>query len=64
MSAMETEMPTDKERWLSDLKTKAEAFRVAMVQSGALDKVGQGSYIKELRDLECALNPMNYRDER
>lgn len=48
-------------RWLNDLLKAAEAFRVAVIYSRALDKVPQDQFIKQLRALETALNPFNYR---
>lgn len=45
---------------LEDLKVAAEAFRVAMIQSGAVNHVRQTEYIDQLRALERALQPMNY----
>lgn len=57
-------MPTMKDKWLNDLLKAAEAFRIAMVESGALDKVRQDTYFTQLRSLEAALNPFNYVDPR
>lgn len=56
------ELPAQR-RWLNDLIKAAEAFRVAMIQSGATVKVSQDRYFDQLRALERALNPMNYRDD-
>lgn len=50
-----------KYRWLNDLIKAAEAFRVAVIYSRALDKVPQDQFIDQLRSLESALNPLNYR---
>jgi hypothetical protein len=52
--------PIDKDRQLADLLRTAEAFRVAMIESGAVNHVRQDCYIKQLRALECALQPLNY----
>lgn len=46
---------------LQDLLKTAEAFRRAMIESGAVNHVSQTAYIEQLRALECALNPLNYR---
>lgn len=54
-------MPIDIDRQLQDLLRTAEAFRAATIQSGALTKVPQNEYIEQLRALECALQPQNYR---
>jgi hypothetical protein len=51
----------ERRRWLNDLLKAAEAFRIAMVVSGALGKVSQDNYMNQLRALESALNPFNYR---
>jgi hypothetical protein len=50
----------DQSRWLNDLLRAAEAFRGAMVESGALIRTPQNKYLAQLRALECALNPLNY----
>ncbi|EJN11826.1 hypothetical protein PMI42_04840 [Bradyrhizobium sp. YR681] len=44
-----------------DLLQAAEAFRRAMIESGAVNHVSQDSYIEQLRALERVLNPLNYR---
>lgn len=49
-----------KDRQLADLKIAAEAFRVVIIESGAVDHVRQDLYIDQLRALEKALNPVNY----
>jgi hypothetical protein len=51
---------SDKDRQLTDLRVTAEAFRVAMIESGAIVKVSQDQYIDQLRALERALEPLNY----
>lgn len=48
-------------RQLEDLKRTAEAFRVAMIESGAINHVRQDLYFDQLRALESALNLINYR---
>lgn len=48
-------------RQLEDLKLAAENFRRAMIQSGATSHVKQSLYMEQLRALECALNPLNFR---
>jgi hypothetical protein len=45
----------------TDLKRTAEAFRRAMIESGAVNHVSQDDYIEQLRALEASLNPLNYR---
>jgi hypothetical protein len=50
----------DRRQWLNDLIRAAEAFRMAMVGSGALDRTPQDKYFAQLRALERALNPLNY----
>ena len=50
----------DKNRHLDELREKAEAFRAAMIESGAVHKVSENLYMPQLRALERALNPMNY----
>lgn len=52
--------PIDKDRQLTDLLKTAEAFRVAMIDSGAVNKVGQDLYMDQLRALERALSRPNY----
>lgn len=54
-------MPIDTHKQLQDLLRTAEAFRRAMVVSGAVNHVGQSTYMDELRALESALSPANYR---
>jgi hypothetical protein len=46
---------------LQDLLQAAEAFRRVMIESGAVNHVSQTLYIEQLRALERALNPLNYR---
>lgn len=53
--------PYNDAQQLVDLKRTAEAFRVAMIESGAVNKVSQDTYFKQLRALERALNVENYR---
>lgn len=48
-------------RQFVDLKRAAEAFRVAMIESGAVNHVSQSLYIEQLGALERALNSDNYR---
>lgn len=50
-------------RQFEDLKLAAESFRRAMIESGAINHVGQDQYFDELRTLEKALNPLNYRGD-
>jgi len=50
-----------RDRQLADLLVAAEAFRAAMIESGACVKVSQNLYIEQLRALERALSPLNYR---
>lgn len=52
--------PIDKDRQLADVLRTAEAFRVAMIESGAVNHVRQDRYIEQLRPLERALQPLNY----
>lgn len=53
-------MPIDTHKQLQDLLRTAEAFRRAMIVSGAVNHVGQSTYMDQLRALECALQPLNY----
>jgi hypothetical protein len=48
-------------RQLQDLKRAAEAFRVAMIESGAVNHVSRDAYFEQLRALERALNADNYK---
>ncbi|MCP1852740.1 MULTISPECIES: hypothetical protein [unclassified Bradyrhizobium] len=45
---------------MTDLLATAEAFRVAMIESGAVNSVGHDRYFDQLRALERALQPLNY----
>lgn len=53
-------MPIDTHKQLQDLLRTAEAFRVAMIESGAVRKVEQNLYFDQLRAIERALRPANY----
>lgn len=50
----------DRDRQLDDLRVTAEAFRIAMIQSGAVNHVHQSEYMDQLRALERSLSPINY----
>lgn len=52
--------PIDKDRQLADILIAAEAFRAAMIESGAVHKVSQDQYEEQLRALERTLQPLNY----
>jgi len=51
----------DRSKQLEDLKRAAEAFRIAMIESGAILHVRPALYTEQLNKLECALNSQNYR---
>lgn len=53
--------PFNEAKQFQDLKRAAEEFRVAMIESGAVNHVPQSDYIEQLRALERALNVDNYR---